>query len=428
MKPPATDLTRRNFLGSSTRIGAAAGTFTILRPDQVRGQGRQKLKAGIVGTGARGTQTIGEFLSGNDDVELVAMGDLYKDKLDKALETAKTSDRYGDVSAKIKVTPDRMFTGWDSYKKVLAADIDVVLLVTPPPYRAPHFEAAIAAKKHVFMEKPLAVDPVNCRKIMELAQKARAEHLTVGVGAQRRNQPEYMETIDKIQSGALGEILSCAAWWEGSPIYRFPDRPSAMGDVEFQTRNWYRYIWISGDQVVEQHLHNIDVINWVMGMHPTKVSATGGRAWMPLDNKHGNNYDHLTAEFTFPNGVVSMSQCRHFPRECFSKIGEMVIGSKGKSNCQDMAPKGPLRPKVQEHVNLVKSIRGQGPYINFAYEVAQSTMTAIMARESAYTGLEITWEQIMKSKLELLPRNIRERPESGHPAGACPRPVQAHLI
>ncbi len=410
-------LTRRNFLGSSTRLGAAA---TVLRPDQVRGQGRQKLKAGIVGCGARGTQTIGEFLSGNDDVELRAMGDLYQDKLDKALDTANTSDRYGDVSAKISVTPERMFTGWDSYKQVLASDIDVVLLVTPPPYRATHFEAAIAAKKHVFMEKPLAVDPVNCRKIMEVAKLARAEHLTVGVGAQRRNQPEYVDTIDRIPNGALGEILSCYAWWQSSPIYRFPDRPDGMGDVEFQTRNWYRYIWISGDQVVEQHIHNINAINWFMGMHPVKVAATGGRSWMPLDNKHGNNYDHLTAEFTYPNGVVSMSQCRHFPRECYRKVGEMVIGAKGKSNCRDMAPKGPLRPKVQEHVNLVKSIRGQGPYINFAHEVAESTMTAIMARESAYSGQEITWEMIMKSNLELLPNNIESNPELGIPAPPVP--------
>ncbi|MBM3724043.1 MAG: Gfo/Idh/MocA family oxidoreductase [Acidobacteria bacterium] len=396
---------RRRFLG-----GTGAGAFLIGKPAEVQAQGL-KIRAGIVGTGGRGTAAIREFLSGNDDVELVAAADLYRDNLDKALAASSAN---AAIAAKVKVDPEHRFTGFDAYKKVLASDINLVILTTPPIYRPIHFEAAIAAGKHVFAEKPLAVDPVGARRIMATAVEAEKKKLTVGVGAQRRNQPEYVETIRRIHDGAIGELVAAYAWWQGGPIIR--DTTASMGDVEAQTRNWYRYLWLSGDQVVEQHLHNIDVINWVMGGPPVKVTASGGRSWMPLDRRHGNNYDNLTATFEYPTGVISISQCRHFPAGATNRIGELVVGTRGRSNCQDLAPKGPLPPKVQEHVNLVKSIRGQGPYMNLAHDVARSTMTAIMARESAYSGIEITWNMIMASKLDLLPAALESDPKLGIPA------------
>ena len=407
------NLSRRGFLRGSGGAAAAGSAFTIVRPELVRGAGRARLRAGIVGCGNRGSYTIYEFLGGNDDVELVAMGDLYKDRIERCLGLVR--QRHPAVLPKMKVDPENMFTGFDAYRKVLASDIDVVLLVTPPVYRPLHFEAAVAARKHIFAEKPLGVDPVGVRRLMAAARKSEELKLTVVVGAQRRNQPEYIGTIEKIRHGAIGEIAALYAYWMGRPIVRLNEKPAGMGDVEFQTRNWYCYLWLSGGQVVEQHVHNIDVINWVMGTHPVKALASGGRCWRPLNEAHGDIYDHVSTEFEYANGVKFTSHGRHFPPECTSRIGEWVVGTKGRSNCMDLAPQGPLNPKVQEHVNFVKSIRGQGPYINMAMAVAESTMTGIMARESAYSGMEITWDMIMASRQELMPAGIENNPQLGVP-------------
>lgn len=403
-------VSRRGFLGGSAAAGSA---FTIVKPELVRGAGRAPLKAGIVGCGNRGTYTISEFLRGNDDVELVAMGDLYMDRLERSLNLIR--ERHPGILPKMKVDREHMFTGFDAYKKVLASDIDVVLLVTPPVYRPVHFEAAVAAKKHIFAEKPLGVDPVGVRRLMAAARKAEAMRLSVGVGAQRRNQPEYVGTIEKIRHGAIGEIAALYAYWMGRPIVRLTEKPPGMGDVEFQTRDWYSYLWLSGGQLVEQHVHNIDVMNWVMGTHPVKALATGGRCWRPMNDAHGDIYDHVSTEFEYANGVRLSSYGRHFPSECTSRIGELVVGTKGRSNCADMAPKGPLDAKIQEQVNFVNSIRGQGPYMNMAMAVAESTMTAIMARESAYSGMEITWDMIMASQQELMPAGVENNPQLGIP-------------
>jgi predicted dehydrogenase len=403
MSENAKEVSRRSFLQRSSAIGGGAAAFTIVRPELVRGWAGEKLKAGLIGCGGRGTEAATQFLYGSQNVELVAMGDIFEDRLEKSLQQMKNDKRYPGVESKVKVDPEHHFIGFEAYKKVLASDIDVVILATPPGYRPIHFEAAIEAKKHVFCEKPAGTDPVGVRRFMAAAKKSEELKLTVVAGAQRRAQKEYVETVKKIQDGAIGEVLATYAYWVGGPVIQQRARDPKWPDMTWQNRAWYSFVWICGDQVVEQHLHNIDVCNWVMGTHPQKVWASGGAVWRPRQEIYGNIYDHLDADFVYPNGVHMSSHCRQYNQGAYSNVSELVVGSKGRSNCHDMGAKGE-NPYVQEHIDLVKSIRGDGPYINQGMTVAESTMTCIMAREAAYSGQEITWDQMMASQLDLMPK------------------------
>ncbi len=414
-------VSRRSLLKGAT---ASASSFLIIKPELVRGAGKEKLKAGLVGCGGRGTQAIIDLLTGTENVEVVAMGDLFEDRLERSLRTIRDAQKLPKIQDRIKVDPEHRFVGFDAYKKVLASDIDIVMLCTPPGYRPEHFEAAIQARKHVFCEKPFGTDPVGVRRFMAAAKKSEELKLTVVSGAQRRFARDYQETIEKIQNGAIGEVLATYAYWVGSPVLQFlsPNWPGPKGqrdprwgDMTWQNRNWYSFVWLCGDQVVEQHIHNIDVCNWVMGTHPVKVVASGGVAWRPREEPYGNIYDHLSADFEYPNGVRMSSYCRQYPRGCAQNVSELVVGAKGRSNCHDMGSgtrqdvrqqfQDPLEsPYVREQVAMVNSIRGDGPYVNHAMAVAESTMTCIMAREAAYSGLEITWDMIMNSKLDLYPK------------------------
>ncbi len=414
-------VSRRSLLKGAT---AGASSFLIIKPELVRGAGKEKLKAGLVGCGGRGTQAIIDLLTGTENVEVVAMGDLFEDRLEQSLRRIRDAQKFPKIQDRIKVDPEHRFVGFDAYKKVLASDIDIVMLCTPPGYRPEHFEAAIEARKHVFCEKPFGTDPVGVRRFMAAAKKSEELKLTVVSGAQRRFARDYQETIEKIQNGAIGEVLATYAYWVGSPVLQFlsPNWPGPKGrrdprwgDMTWQNRNWYSFVWLCGDQVVEQHIHNIDVCNWVMGTHPVKVVASGGVAWRPREEPYGNIYDHLSADFEYPNGVRMSSYCRQYPRGCAENVSELVVGTKGRSNCHDMGGgtrqdvrqqfRDPLEsPYVREQVAMVNSIRGDGPYVNHAMAVAESTMTCIMAREAAYSGLEITWDMIMNSKLDLYPK------------------------
>ncbi len=405
-------LSRRSFLSRSGVAGAGVSAFTIIRPELVRGAGSEKLKAGLIGCGGRGTEAVSNLLSGNQNVELIAMGDIFEDRLEQSFRTLTQSPKHAGIAGRMKVDPEHRFVGFDAFKKVIASDIDIVMLCTPPGYRPEHFEAAVNAKKHVFAEKPFGTDPVGCRRFMAAAKKSEELKLTVKSGAQRRSQKEYVETWKKVKDGAIGEIAAAYAYWVGGPVLQFlsPNwrgpkgkRDPKWGDMEFQNRNWYSYVWVCGDQIVEQHLHNIDVCNWFMGTHPVKVVASGGVAWRPREEAYGNIYDHVSADFVYPNGVHMSSYCRQYPRGSYTRVAELLVGTKGRTNCRDMGTKG-TDPYVQEHIDMVASILGTGPYINEAMEVAESTMTCIMGREAAYSGQEITWDMMMKSQLDLQPK------------------------
>ncbi len=415
------DYSRRNFLTKSSAAGAAA--FTIVKPNLVRGAGAEKLKAGLIGVGGRGRQAAADLLNGAENVEIAAMGDLFEDQLEKNLAWLRSDPRNAAVADRVKVDAEHRFTGFDAYKKVIASGVDIVMLTTPPGYRPMHFEAAVEAGKHVFCEKPAGTDPVGVRRFMEAARKSKEAKLTVVCGAQRRFQKEYVETIDKIRNGVIGEPVATYAYWMGGPVIKQPARAKSLGDMEWQHRNWYSYVWLCGDQIVEQHMHNIDVICWLMGKHPISVVATGGAAWRPKDEVHGNIFDHIAADFVFPNGVRMASYCRQYKGRSYRNVSELVIGQKGRSNCRDLGTKGE-NPYVAEHRAMAASIRGDGVYVNNSMEVAESTMTCIMGREAAYSGQEITWDMMMESKLDLMPKAFGYKEKMGWPPLPVPGEYQ----
>src|SRR5215831_12820990 len=413
-------ISRRNLLG------AGATAFTIAQPWMVRGQGKEKLRAGIVGCGGRGTQAVVDMLTGNENVELVAMADVFEDHLEGSLKQLRdpkyisrhagiTVERSGQqkqmsaedlvasISPRVKVEPEKHFVGFDAYKKIASADVDIVMLATPPGYRPIHFEAAVEAGKHVFTEKPIGTDATGVRRFIAAGRKAVEKKLTVMSGAQRHEDKPYVESVQKIHDGALGEILALYSYYLSGPVFHAQARDAKWGDMEWEHRNWYSFLWLCGDQIVEQHFHNIDFMNWVMGTHPERVVASGGAAWRPRAALYGNIYDHMSSDFVYPNGVHLASTCRQYPRGVYNNVSDLIVGSKGRSTGTDLGMKG-ISAYVQEHINLVDSILGRGPYVNQAVPIAESTLTCIMARESAYSGMAITWDQIMNSKQDLMPK------------------------
>jgi len=262
---------------------------------------------------------------------------------------------------------------------------------------------------------------------MASARKSEDLGLTVVSGAQRRHQRPYVQTVEKIRNGAIGDVVACSAYWVGTPVIQQQERKPEWSDVEWQHRAWYSHLWICGDQIVEQHLHNIDVCNWIMGMHPETVRASGGAAWRPREEIYGNIYDHIDAEFIYPNGVIMNSHCRQFRRQpgTYMNVSEHIVGTKGVSNAHDMGEDG-NDPYMQEHIAMMDSIRGDGPHINVAMEVAESSMTCIMGRESAYSGREISWNEIMMSQQDLFPKDLS--PNAKIPVPPLPVPGEYKFI
>jgi predicted dehydrogenase len=278
-----------------------------------------------------------------------------------------------------------------------------------------HFEAAVEAKKHVFCEKPFGTDPVNLRRFMAAAKKSEQLKLTVKSGAQRRSQTWYLDQYKRLKDGEFGDIHALYAYWEGTPVLNFNSfankkRDPKWADMEFQHRNWYSFAWVCGDQIVEQHLHNIDVCNWFMGTHPVEVVASGGAAWRPREEEYGNIYDHLAADFVYPNGVHMSSRCRQYPSQggqIAQNVSERIVGTKGVIDSSTLrGARLPFDPYVQEHIDMVNSILGKGPYLNESMAVADSTMTCLMGREAAYSGRKVTWDMMMASQLDLLPKSF----------------------
>jgi myo-inositol 2-dehydrogenase / D-chiro-inositol 1-dehydrogenase len=422
MADQSTPISRRSLLRN---VAAAGSAFTLIKPHLVRGAGKEKLRAGIVGCGGRGTQAVVDMLTGNENVELVAMADIFEDHLEDSLKKLRdpkfvslhkgiTVERDGQpkemsaedlatsITPRIKVEPDHHFVGFDAYQKLIHSELDIVMLTTPPGYRPIHFEAAIEAGKHVFAEKPIATDATGVRRFMAAGRKASEKKLTVMSGAQRHEDKPYVETVGEVHDGAIGEVVALHSNYLSGPVFHAQARDAKWGDMEWEHRNWYSFLWLCGDQIVEQHFHNIDFMNWVMGTHPVSVIATGGAAWRPRAALYGNIYDHMHSDFTYANGVHLSSHCRQYPRGLYNNVSDLIVGAKGHSTGLDLGTKG-ISPYVQEHIQFIDSILGRGPYVNQSIPIAESTLTCIMARESAYSGLEITWDQIMNSKQNLMP-------------------------
>jgi predicted dehydrogenase len=402
------DVSRRGFLTSSL---AGASAFQIIKPGLVRGAGNEKLKAGLVGCGGRGTAAIQNVLNGTDNIEIVALADVFEDRLNDCLRKSKALSPA--LADRVKVDEDHRFIGFDGYKKVIES-VDIVMLATYPAYRPLHFTAAVEAKKHIFCEKPFATDPVNLRKFMAAAKKSEELKLTVKSGAQRRSQAWYLDRYKRLKDGEFGDIVAMNANWVGSPVLNFNNaamfpgkkRDPKWGDMEFQHRNWYSFAWICGDQIVEQHLHNIDVCNWYMGGHPVEVVASGGAAWRPREEEYGNIFDHVHADFAYANGVHMSSHCRQY-NNAPQNVSERIVGTKGLIDSASLRnAQNAVDPYVQEHSDMMSSILGKGAYINEAMTVAESTMTCLMGREAAYSGQKVTWDMMMNSQLDILPKSF----------------------
>lgn len=338
------------------------------------------------------------ILEGSTDIAIHALSDLFQDRID--LAQAKLEEKQQP-----KVDLERCFVGWDAYTKVLATDIDIVLLCTPPVFRPVMLEAAVEAGKHVFMEKPAAIDSPGIRRILAAGEKAKAKNLSIVAGTQRRFEKHYQEAIQRIQDGAIGEIMAARAHWLGGPI-GFNYKKNEWTDVEYQMRSWYHFLWLSGDHIVEQHVHNLDVVNWIVGAHPVTAIGVGGRAWQTM----GNIWDHHAVLFEYENGMLLTSLCRQIAN-CHSMVSEFVKGVKGTSDCNSSIrdSKGKAiweyegdrrNGYVPEQTALVESVR-KGEPINMAQSVAESTMTAIMGRMATYSGQLVKWDDALKSEENL---------------------------
>ncbi len=408
MTHPLDPVSRRTFMGT-TAAAAAALAF----PGGVFAQGSDRLRIGVIGCGGRGTGAARDALRSSAGVELVALGDLMPDRLDQCRgELAKVAAENADFASKYKVTDERCFSGFDAYEKVLAAGIDYVILATPPGFRPGQLAAAVAAGKHIFTEKPVAVDAAGIRSVLETAELARAKGLGVGVGTQRRHQVQYVEAIRRIQDGAIGEVLGGQVYWNQGGLWSRVQE-DGWSDGEWQIRNWLYFTWLSGDHIVEQHVHNIDVANWVLGSHPISAVGAGGRQ-QRVGTRYGHIFDHFAIDFEYPNGVHVMSMCRQI-EGTRGRVAEHFIGTKGRANPASEiwgpaawkfeSAERPVSPYVQEHTDLIASIRSGRPY-NELKQVAESTLTAIMGREAAYTGQELTWDEVLGAEQSLAPPEV----------------------
>ena len=414
------NISRRSLL-------AGASAFEIVKPELVRGAGKETVKFGLVGCGGRGTAAAVNLMTADPNVELVAMGEIFEDKLEGSLRQLRdpkyiqrnagasapllnqpVNDLVSSIGSRVKVDPEHHFIGFDAYRKVIASDVDLVLLATPPGYRPEHFEAVINAGKHCWATKPIATDPVGVRRFMASVKVAEAKKLCVNGGTPGVSGRNAIETKRKIKEGVIGDILSVQTRNHAALVLHVKSgRDPKWGDMEWQHREWYSFVWICGDMLVEQAVHGVTFCNWMMDMHPERVVSSGGAAWRPREEMYGNIYDHHDSNFIYPNGVHMHSYCRQYPPGCPTGGGNLFIGSKGRSDGNDLATvKTTMDGFVQEHIRLMRSIRGDGPYLNEGMVIAEGTMTTIMAREAAYSGLEVTWDMIMNSKQDLQPKQF----------------------
>ncbi len=405
-------MSRRDFIKTTSAVTLAAamplsgGLFAA---------GSDKIRVGMIGCGGRGTGAAINCIEARPDAVITAMGDLFEDHLKNSFK--RLTEKVPKEN--LAVTKEKLFTGFDAYKKVLSTDVDLVIMASPPHFRPIHLKAAVEAGKHIFMEKPVAVDPVGIRLVIKSSRLASEKGLGIVAGTQRRHQAHYLEVIKRVHNGDIGEIVSGQCYWNMGDLWVERAMNNWVGwkakgwsDMEWQIRNWLFLTWLSGDHIVEQHVHNLDVINWAIGSHPVKCTGIGGRQVRTVP-QYGNIFDHFAVEYEYESGARVMSMCRQ-TAGCSSNVSERVIGTKGFSFTsgangfiQGARPwadeKESPNPYIQEHADLIASIKAGKP-LNEGERVAESTLTAIMGRMSAYTGRSLSWDWVMKaSKLDLSP-------------------------
>ncbi|HOD81194.1 MAG: Inositol 2-dehydrogenase [Planctomycetes bacterium ADurb.Bin126] len=377
--------------------------------------GSDRIRIGLIGCGGRGTGAVRDCVKSSPGVEVTALADVYKPRVDGAFKALQ------GLKEAFQVKEDACFSGLDCHKKLLESKVDMVLLCTPPGFRPMHFRAALEAGKHVFMEKPVAVDPTGARDVIDAAKIATEKKLGVGAGTCRRRQQNIVETVNHIRDGMIGEIVGGNLYYLTGPVWVRPEVKDVT-EFEWQCYNWYAWDWLSGDHIVEQHVHEIDLLHWVMKSPPEKILAMGGRATRPNTKEQGNIFDHFSVEFEWPNQVRVHSVCRQSPK-CAHRVNAVITGTKGQADCytgviRDLKGETIFASKatglgpayVQEHADLITSIRAGKP-INEAEQVALSSLMAVGGRMSAYTGQELSWKWLMNgSKLSIFPKDPKPGP------------------
>lgn len=420
-------LNRRGFLMTGAATTAALSTFPFVHTS--RTQAVQPLKVGLMGCGGRGTSSLREALMAEPGTEVHALYDPFQDRIDATLERLADSD-YMKGLKPVAVPKDRQFAGLDGFSGLLETDVDWVNLVGPPGFRPRHFAAAVEAGKHVFMEKPVAVDPVGVRKILNTAKKAREKGLSVVVGFDSRHRPDRSEAVQKIHDGAIGEIVYGSSYNYTEWVRWYMGHDPSWSEMEHQCRNWYYFCWLSGDFIVEQSIHRIDINNWVMDAYPVSALGQGGRQ-IPIDPMKGNIYDHFAVDYEYPDGTHVYHLDRQWPG-CAPSGKAGFVGTKGEFNGQDeitgQSPwkyDGELEPSgVYEQRAIITSIRNGAPRAE-GENGAYAALTAIMGRESAYTGKLVTWDEMLNSDLDLFPEKIEFGPlqRRAVPIPTEPRPI-----
>ncbi len=383
-------MNRRSFLGNTTLLGASLAAAPLFA--QSPSGGSKKIKVGLIGCGGRGNGALKDFLDACKilglEPEVTAVGDAFKNQADA------TGNHFG-------VAAERCFGGYDNYQKVIATDCEYVLMATPPSFRPLHFAAAVEAGKHCFIEKPVAVDPVGARSVIATGEKAAAKGLAVVTGTQRRHIAEYIRNKALIDAGAIGQIKGGVVQWNGTVPW-IKRRNEGESDASYLTRNWLNFTELSGDHIVEQHVHNLDIAVWFLGRLPVTAVGFGGRS----RRETGNMFDFFSVDYDFGDDVHIHSQCRQLAGT-YQRVGELFTGTEGvcygggKLKGKDVKiPEIKLdtdNGMVQEHVDMIRSVMTGKP-LNDAKRIAEVTMVAIMGRISAYTGELIRWNDLMSNE------------------------------
>ncbi len=406
---------RRDFLKGSTMLAAGAalaGGLSVAR--SAHAAASEDLKACLIGCGGRGQGAIRNLLNASKDIKVIAVADSFEGNARGAVQSLKGEDAYKD---RVDVPDERIFWGLDAYQKAIAAGADLVVTAAPPGFRPIHYKAAVEAGKHVFMEKPSCVDAPGFRSVMETNKLADEKGLKVGVGLQRRHEPRYVETIKRIHDGALGDLRYQRVYWNGGGVW-VRGRSAGQTEMQYQVNNWYYFVWLSGDHICEQHVHNLDVANWVFDKkndpktaHPVEANGMGGRQ-VRKGKDVGHIYDHHFIEFTYADGSKVFSQCRHIPNT-WSPVTEYAVGAKGGSNCcgqiegeNQWRYEGPgPNPYDQEHVDLLKAIRSGEKY-NEGWFGAVSSFTAVFGRMATYSGQVVKWDEAVEKGPNEMPKQF----------------------
>jgi predicted dehydrogenase len=411
---------RRDFLkatGATVATGLVAGA--ALSAPAVNAAGSDTIKVGLIGCGGRGKGALENVLSSAPGVQIVALGDAFKDRLDdcrsNTVKFAKSNAKVEQLGNKVDITDDHCYVGLDAYERVINSGANYIILATPPGFRPIHLQAAIAAGRNIFTEKPVAVDGPGIRKVLDAYEDAKKKNLAIVAGTQRRHQLGYLETMKRIHDGEIGDVVGGRAYWNQGVLWCHP-RQKEWSDLVYQMRNWYNFVWLCGDHIVEQHIHNLDVINWATGAHPVAAVGMGSRirdVKNPQD--FGHIFDNFAIDYEYPKSVHILSMCRQI-NNCWNSVSEAIVGTKGSSIPSSYTINGKrtltrdqdeksVDPYVQEHTDLIASIR-KGEPLNELKQVAESTLTAIMGRMSAYTGKRVTWEMALHSQQDTMPPNL----------------------